>query len=114
VVAHRDGEGSVVAAALEGWGYRVVAAATTAEALDRYGRGVQALFLDASLLAADPAPWREARQRDRSRAPVVLMGLCDDADVDRFRREHASAVLVPPFQLRPLRAAVRALAKEYV
>ena len=106
--------GLVIGAALEGWGYRVASAATTSEALERYARGVHALFLDATLLAADPAAWRAARASDQSRAPVILMGLCEDAEVDRFRREQASALLVPPFQLRPLRTAVRALAKEYV
>ena len=114
LVAHAGGECSVISAALEGWGYRVVSATTTAAALERYTRGVQAVFLDTTLLAADPAAWRAARARDASHAPLILMGVCEDADVDRFRREHAGAVLVPPFQLRPLRAAVRALAKEYV
>ena len=114
LIAQADGEGNVIGAALEGWGYRVASAATTSEALERYARGVHGLFLDVTLLAADPAAWRAARTDDRSRAPVILMGLCEEAEVDRFRREHASAVLVPPFQLRPLRTAVRALAKEYV
>ena len=114
LVVHAEGESSVIGAALEGWGYRVVSATTTAAALERYARGVHAVFLETSLLAADPAAWRAARLQDGSHAPLILMGVCEEADVDRFRREHASAVLVPPFQLRPLRAAVRALAKEYV
>ena len=114
LLAHAHGETGVIGAALEAWGYRVVSAPTTSDALDRYARGVHALFLDAALLAADPAGWRTARSRDRMRVPLILMGLCEDAEVDRFRREEATAVLVPPFQLRPLRAAVRALAKEYV
>ena len=114
LIAHAEGEGSRVGAALEGWGYRVTWASTTAAALDRYARGVHAVFLDATLLASDPEAWRAARQRDALRAPLVLMGTCDDAEVDRFRREQASAVLAPPFELRPLRAAVRSLAKEYV
>ena len=114
LVAHAHAEGGVIAAALEGWGYRVASAATTSEALERYSRGVHALVLDVTLLAADPAAWRAARARDHARPPLILIGLCEDADIDRFRREQASAMLVPPFQLRPLRAAVRALAKEYV
>ena len=114
LIAHGEGEGSVVGAALEGWGYRVACANTTATAIERYARGVHALFLDAKLLASDPEAWRAARQRPAVRAPLVLMGLCDDAEVDRFRREQASAVLVPPFQLKPLWAAVRSLTKECV
>ena len=114
LMAHAEGMGSVAGAALEGWGYRVAWTSTTAAALDRYARGVHAVFLDTTLLAADPEAWRAARQRDLVRTPLVLMGICDDAEVDRFRREQASAVLVPPFELRRLRAAVRSLAKEYV
>ena len=114
LVAHAEGDSSVIGAALEGWGYRVVSVTSSAAALERYSRGVHAVFLDTGLLAADDAAWRAARARDVARTPLVLMGVCEDAAVDRFRREHASAVLVPPFQLRPLRAAVRAFAKEYV
>jgi CheY-like chemotaxis protein len=114
LVAHAEGESSVIGAALEGWGYRVVSVTSSAAALERYSRGVHAVFLDTGLLAADEAMWRAARARDLARTPLVLMGVCEDAAVDRFRREHAGAVLVPPFQLRPLRAAVRAFAKEYV
>ena len=114
LVAHAEGESSVIGAALEGWGYRVVSVTMSSAALERYSRGVHAVFLDTGLLAADEAAWRAARARDVSHTPLVLMGVCEDAAVDRFRREHAGAVLVPPFQLRPLRAAVRAFAKEYV
>ena len=114
LVAHTEGESSVIGAALEGWGYRVVSVTTSSAALERYSRGVHAVFLDTGLLGADDAAWRAARARDLARTPLVLMGVCEDAAVDRFRREHAGAVLVPPFQLRPLRAAVRAFAKEYV
>jgi hypothetical protein len=37
----------------------------------------------------------------------------DDGDVERFGREQARAVLAPPFQLRAIRSAVRAVSKEY-
>jgi two-component system, NtrC family, sensor kinase len=114
LVAHAEGESSVIGAALEGWGYRVVSVTSSSAALERYSRGVHAVFLDTGLLGGDEAAWRAARARDVAHSPVVLMGVCEDAAVDRFRREHAAAVLVPPFQLRPLRAAVRAFAKEYV
>jgi hypothetical protein len=47
--------------------------------------------------------------------PLILMSLAaDESDVERFAREQASAVLVPPFQLRALRSAVRAVSKECV
>ena len=116
LIAHADGgDAQVVAAALAGWGYDVATVSTTSEALDRYSRGgVYALFVDATLVRSDPAVWRAARNRDASRVPLILMGLCEDADVEVFMREQASAVLAPPFQLRPLRAAIRAVSKECV
>jgi len=38
----------------------------------------------------------------------------EDGDVDRFGRERARAVLAPPLQLRAIRSAVKAVAKEFV
>jgi hypothetical protein len=45
---------------------------------------------------------------------VLVSMSADDGDVERFGREYASAVLSPPFQLRAIRSAVRAIAKECV
>ena len=58
--------------------------------------------------------WRAAARRARRRVPLVLMSMsADDGDVERFGREQARAVLAPPFQLRAIRSAVRAVSKEY-
>jgi hypothetical protein len=47
--------------------------------------------------------------------PLVLVSMsAEDGEVERFGREHASAVLVPPFQLRAIRSAILAVAKECV
>jgi len=48
-------------------------------------------------------------------APLVLISMsADEGELETFGRDHASAVLAPPFQLRAIRAAVRAIAKECV
>jgi two-component system NtrC family sensor kinase len=117
LVAHGDqGEREFLIAALNGWGHRAVGAATISEALDRYRRGgLQAVLLDRTLLAAGLREWRAARQAERTRVPMVLLSSTPQEDtIEQFGREEAIAVLVPPLELRALRAAVRAVSKEYV
>ena len=47
--------------------------------------------------------------------PLILLSMSsEDGDIERFGREQASAILAPPFQLRALRSAARAVSKEYV
>lgn len=115
LVAHADqGERDYVAAALRGWGYDVLVAASSAEALAATAASpVQAMFVDRTVIAADLEGWRRARASQQ--APLVLMSTAaEDGDVDRFGREQASAVLAPPFQLRAIRSAVRAVSRECV
>ena len=117
LVAHAEqGDRDFVMAALTGWGHAANAVSTADQALARYARGsLQAMFIDRSLLSADLAAWRAARAENTRPVPIILMSLAaDESDVERFGREQASAVLVPPFELRALRAAVRAVAKECV
>jgi signal transduction histidine kinase/DNA-binding response OmpR family regulator len=117
LVAHGDqGEREFLVAALNGWGHRAVGAATITEALDRYRRaGLQAVLLDRGLLAASLPDWRAARQSSVARAPLILLSTTPQEDaIEQFGREEASAVLVPPWELRALRAAVRAVSKECV
>jgi two-component system, NtrC family, sensor kinase len=117
LVVHADtGERDFLAAALTGWGYAVAVAGRSDEALVRYRRGaVQALFLDRAVLGTDLAGWSAARAADTRRVPLILMSMSgDDGDIERFGREQASAILAPPFQLRALRSAARAVSKEYV
>jgi two-component system NtrC family sensor kinase len=117
LVAHADqGEREYLMAALNGWGHRAVGAATVTEALDRYGRGqLQAVLLDRGLLAAGLGEWRMARRNGLARVPLILLSTTPHEDpIEQFGREEASAVLVPPLELRALRAAVRAVSKECV
>jgi hypothetical protein len=45
--------------------------------------------------------------------PVVLLAAAGSDDAaERFGREHAFAMLAPPYQLHALRSAVRSLDKE--
>ena len=117
LVAHGDqGQREFLMAALNGWGHRAVAATSVSEALDRYRLGgLQAVLLDRTLLAAGLAEWRTVRQADLPRVPLILMSTTPQEDaIEQFGREEAAAVLVPPLELRALRAAVRAVAKECV
>jgi two-component system NtrC family sensor kinase len=117
LVAHAEqGDRDFVTAALTGWGHPARPVGAADQALARYARGgLQAMFIDRGLLAAELPAWRAARAAEGRPVPIILMSLAaDETDVERFAREQASAVLVPPFDLRALRAAVRAVAKECV
>ncbi len=113
LVAHGDPtEREYVAAVLRGWGHKVFAAeAGDVRARLRAGNS-DALFVDQSLLAADPSAWDDARATD-GRTALVLMTSTDDERLDVWR-EGARAILAPPFDLRALRAALRAVSKECV
>jgi signal transduction histidine kinase len=116
LVAHADqGQRDYLAAAIAGWGYGVLTATTTAEALDACRAGtLQCALVDRALLATDLPAWRAVRLEKRS-CPLVLITMgAEDSDVERFGRESGSGVLAPPFQLRALRAAVEAISKECV
>ncbi len=117
LVAHPDqNERDFVAMALTAWGHRVVSASTAAEALARYGDdGLAAALIDCRILAGDLEAWRKLRSLEGERVPLVLLSIAaEDNDVERFGRDQASATLAPPYQLRGLRSALRAVTKEYV
>jgi two-component system NtrC family sensor kinase len=114
LVAHNDStERDYVAAVLGGWGHTV----TTTEPADLGARlrstNFDAVFIDQSLITADPTVWANARDVD-GRASLVLMTSTDDDDKSRVWRHEARAILAPPFDLRALRAALRAVSKECV
>lgn len=110
LVACTDGgDYQMVPTALESWGQRVItvhssAAARAEYASTRFGT----LFVEGRFLRDDLVEWRAARGADGARTPLVLMGLGDDAEVERFGHAEASALLALPFELRALRSAVRA------
>jgi two-component system, NtrC family, sensor kinase len=116
LVAHSEqGDRDFVSAALAGWGCNVLPAASSADAIAICRKGLlQSAFVDRGVIAADLPGWRAVRAETPG-VPLVLMSMsADDGDVERFGREQASAVLAPPFQLRAIRSAVRAVSKEYV
>jgi nitrogen-specific signal transduction histidine kinase len=116
LVAHAEqSDRDYIAAALGGWGCNVFTASSTAEALTLCRRMVfHAAFVDRGVIAADLPAWRMARA-EMPGVPLVLVSMsAEDGEVERFGREHASAVLVPPFQLRAIRSAIRAVVKECV
>lgn len=115
LVAHSEqGDRDFVSAVLLGWGCDVVPAASSADAIAICRKGLlQSAFVDRGVIAADLPGWRAVRAETAS-IPLVLMSMsADEGDVERFGREQARAVLAPPFQLRAIRSAVRAVSKEY-
>jgi signal transduction histidine kinase len=113
LVAHPDqGERDFLAAALAGWGYTVVPVSRPEEALERYVCGHLTLALvERSLLRASAEGW--AMLVRCPGAPVVLLAPAgNDDEIEGFVRKRVHGVLATPFQLRSLRAAVRAIAKE--
>lgn len=116
LVAHAEqSERDYIAAVLGGWGCKVVTAASSGDALALCRRlPLHAAFVDRGLIAADLPAWRIARVETPG-LPLVLVSMSsEDGPVEQFGREHASAVLALPFQLRAIRSTVRAIAKECV
>ena len=115
LVAHGDQtERDYLAAIFGGWGHRVQVAdsADAARAQLRAG-GIDAVFLDRAFLTGDCDAWRAARKADGDRASVVLLTSADERGVIADGAE-AAAVLPPPFDLRAVHAALRAVSKECV
>jgi CheY-like chemotaxis protein len=113
LVAHPDqSERDFLSAALAGWGYTVVSVSRPEEAVARYSRGrVQLTLIERSLLRASAEAW--AALSGRPGAPLILLGRAgSDDEIEHYVRERVHGVLATPFQLRSLRAAVRAIAKE--
>ena len=110
LVAHADQtDRDFISAALAAWGYSVTATDRADEALARYERdGLRAAFVDRRILAADLEAWRGAHTLDTP-VPIVVISMAADDEAGHFGHEQASAVLVPPFHLRALRAALAAV-----
>ncbi|MFL6279621.1 MAG: ATP-binding protein [Vicinamibacterales bacterium] len=115
LIAHADqGERDYLAATLNAWGIPILTAATSGEALDMYSRRhLYAAFVERGVIAADLEAW-QAACHERGISLVLVSMSAEDGEVERFGREYARAVLSPPFQLRAIRSAVRAIAKECV
>jgi two-component system NtrC family sensor kinase len=114
LVAHGEGaEHEAIAAALDAWGYQVTMVASSAAALDQYRAGrCQALLVDTRIIAGDRAGWQSARDADAAATPLIMLGRSDDVRVGNFGVAEAAAMLTPPFQLRGLRSAMRAVFQE--
>jgi two-component system NtrC family sensor kinase len=112
LVAHVDQTDlDFISAALAAWGYSVTATDRAEEALARYrGGDLRAAFVDRRILAADLEAWRGEHPPGAVPVPIVVMSMAaDEREVAQFGHGQASAVLVPPFQLRALRAALAAV-----
>ena len=115
VAQAEQGERDYIAAALAGWGYSVVTAGSSADALQAVRQRIPSLaFIDRSILGADLTAWRAAFADRPALALVLVSYSSEDGEVDRFGRERARAVLAPPLHLRAIRSAVKAVSKEFV
>ena len=79
--------------------------------MSKYQRGgLRAAFVDRRILAANREAWRGGPVPAEVPVPIVVMSTAaDESDAGQFGQEQASAVLVPPFQLRALRTALAAV-----
>jgi two-component system NtrC family sensor kinase len=118
LVAHPEqNEREFITAALRGWGYQPLPAATLQEALEVHRRAtLQLAIVDRAMLAIDLEAWRTRRVGDeRRRLPMILTSMAaEDPAIEQFGRS-AAASLTAPLGLEALNAAVQAtVAKEYV
>jgi two-component system NtrC family sensor kinase len=113
LVSHVDqSDRDFIAAALAAWGYRISSTDRADEALERYRRGaMRVAFVDRRILAANLDAWRAAAAApDATPVPIVVLSTAaHEGEIHQFGHEHVSALLVPPFQLRALRAALAAV-----
>ena len=112
LVAHVDQtDRDFISAALTAWGYAVTSTDRPDEGLSRYLRGdLRAAFVDRRILAANLEAWRGGPVPVDVPVPIVVMSTAaDESEAEHFGHEQASAVLVPPFQLRALRTALAAV-----
>jgi signal transduction histidine kinase len=111
LVAHVDQtDRDYISAALTAWGYAVCATDRADEAAARYrAGGMRAAFIDRRILASYPETWRPAASAATPVPIVVVSAAADEGYAGQFGHEQASALLVPPFQLRALRVALAAV-----
>jgi two-component system NtrC family sensor kinase len=114
LVAHNDAtERDYIAAMLTGWGHKAVAVEPFDAASRLRTASFDAAFVDQAVIAADPAAWKAARAAEGGLTALVLITGAEEDDRSRVSRQEARAILTPPFELRALRAALRAVSKEY-
>ena len=111
LVAHPEStEREFITAAVRGWGYRPVVAATIEEAAELWRRpALRMAIVDRSFLSADLNTWHDRGGLDRSR-PVRLIltsTASDDTELEPPRRDDAPAILITPVSLGPLNDAVQ-------
>jgi two-component system NtrC family sensor kinase len=118
LVAHPEpSEREFLTAALRGWGYSPVVAATPQQALEAWLRpGLQLAIVDRSIVCADLAGWQERHVGDGGRnVRLILTSIApNDSEIEQFGRAEAAITLAAPVSLGALNSAVRAVTnKEY-
>jgi two-component system NtrC family sensor kinase len=115
LVAHPEqGDREFLVAALKGWGYQSVGAATLAEALEGYaGPELQLAIVDGAMLARNPEAWQRRTVPGR-RPPLVVISAQPEEEGRQTSGRTEAVVVVAPIQLAALRTAIRASVKECV
>jgi two-component system NtrC family sensor kinase len=118
LVAHPEqAEREFITAALRGWGYRPLAAATSHEAAELWRRESWVFaIMDRSIVSADLAGWHDrSRAGDDRRVPLILTSIVPDTSpIEQWNSEEAAAILAAPVTLGALNAAVQTIIrKEY-
>jgi two-component system NtrC family sensor kinase len=116
LIAHAEpADREFITAAMRGWGYRPLSAATSQEAAELWRRStVQLAIVDRSIVLADPGGWHQrSRGDDRRRVPLILTSAEPDAaETGEFAAAGAAAILSAPISLSSLNAAVQAVTKK--
>ena len=113
LVAHPEqSEREFIAAALRGWGYRPLTAATVQEAFELQRASMLHIeIVDRGFISSDLDAWEARRLAERARhVPMILTSMApDDPALEQFGRDEAAAILTAPLALRALNAAVQAV-----
>jgi len=111
LVAHPEqSEREFIAAALRGWGYRPMPAATSHEAAELWRRQSWLFaIVDRSIVSADVEGWHERRRagNDRSAPLIVTSIVADASQLQQSAGMEAAAILAAPVSLGALNAAVQ-------
>jgi len=115
LVAHPEqAEREFIAAALRGWGYRPLPAATSHEAAELWRRQSWLFaIVDRSIVSADVEGWHERKRAGSDRrVPLIVTSIVADASqIQQSAGVEAAAILAAPVSLGALNAAVQTITR---
>jgi two-component system NtrC family sensor kinase len=115
LVAHPEqAEREFIGAALRGWGYHPLPAATSHEAADLWRRQSWLFaIVDRSIVSADPEGWHARKRAGGNRSvPLIVTSIVADASqIQQSAGVEAAAILAAPASLGALNAAVQTVTR---